>query len=67
MLARKSGTEMKQMQKVGTPMNAEYYRSKDYSKDPNKNGWQERENDEMSSVALQAQGYSLPPRPPQKI
>ena len=53
MLARKSGTEMKK-QTVGTPVNPEYYKSKDYSKDMNKNGWQERENDEMSSVAMQA-------------
>lgn len=44
-------------------------RMKDYSKDPNVHGWQERGMDDMSSVALQAQGYSLPPRqgaPPQK-
>ena len=40
---------------------------KDYSKDKNINGWAGKNEhgqvEQMGGVALQAQGYSLPPRP----
>jgi len=40
---------------------------KDYSKDTNVNGWGSKNSGgrevEMGRVAMQAQGFSLPPRP----
>jgi hypothetical protein len=44
-----------------------HYGMKDYSKETNINGWGSKnqfgEDMQMGAVALQAQGYSLPPRP----